>query len=49
VSKPRVVVYARRDGSRVADVMINIDSTYVTLEHLETAAKTALCSVDRRR
>jgi D-alanyl-D-alanine carboxypeptidase len=37
------VVYARPDGSRVADVMINIDSTYVTQEELETAAKTALC------
>jgi len=39
----RNVVYSRPDGSRVADVMVNIDSTYVAQKDVEKAAKAALC------
>jgi D-alanyl-D-alanine carboxypeptidase len=40
----RNAVWAKPDGRRVADVMVNIDDTHVTWSRLEAAAETALCS-----
>ena len=39
----RTAVYARSDGSRVVEVMINIDNTFVRQADLDSAAETALC------
>ena len=40
----RSVVYANRRGTRVALVMVNVDTTYVAPSRLEAAAETAFCS-----
>jgi D-alanyl-D-alanine carboxypeptidase len=40
----RSIVYARRDGRRVALVMVNIDATHVPWDELRTAAARAFCS-----
>ena len=40
----RSVVYANRRGTRVAVVMVNVDTTYVAPSRLEAAAETAFCS-----
>ena len=40
----RSVVYANRRGTRVALVMVNVDTTYCRAVELEAAAETAFCS-----
>jgi D-alanyl-D-alanine carboxypeptidase len=40
----RTVVYASPDGSRVAVVMVNVDTTHVSWSELESAAEQAFCS-----
>ena len=39
----RNVVYAKANGKRVVDVMVNVDTTYVSWGELEGEAQVALC------
>ena len=40
----RTIVYGRRNGKRVAVVMVNIDLTHVSWPQLEAATESAFCS-----
>jgi D-alanyl-D-alanine carboxypeptidase len=40
----RNIVWVTRGGRRAADVMVNIDTTHISWDRLETASEAALCS-----